>query len=227
MLSGAYSSTENIFFMKNTVVLIIDMFWRLMKILSDFKGRTWRQSNYPNQLAPKRGTRGTRGGWVLTPTTPGELIRQSLFCSGLAHSQQGVLSAHCSRQPHEPLMALLITCTLLEQLWFLKCKKFLKQINCVHIDIFHQKWYRFKIRMEFLQPILVKIELIYQQPAMTRPTGVIWVVSPAMGCWIGWLGADAVIWICKRWKTHWPIKKKMTSGIQDMSVWILVNYAHI
>ena len=105
-------------------------------------------------------------------------------------------------------MALLITCTLLEQLWFLKCKKFLKQINCVHIDIFHQKGYRFKIRMEFLQPILVKIELIYQQPAMTRPTGVIWVVSPAMGCWIGWLGADAVIWICKRWKTHWPIKKK-------------------
>ena len=105
-------------------------------------------------------------------------------------------------------MALLITCTLLEQLWFLKCKKFLKQINCVHIDIFHQKGYRFKIRMEFLQPILVKIELIYQQPAMTRPTGVIWVVSPAMGCWIGWLGADTVIWIYKRWKTHWPIKKK-------------------
>ena len=65
-----------------------------------------------------------------------------------------------------------------------------------------------KIRMEFLQPILVKIELIYQQPAMTTPTGVIWVVSPAMGCWIGWLGADAMIWICKRWKTHWPIKKK-------------------
>ena len=49
--------------------------------------------------------------------------------------------------------------------------------------------------MEFLRPILVKIELICQQPAMTRPTGVIGVISLAMWCWIGWLGADAVVWI--------------------------------
>ena len=46
--------------------------------------------------------------------------------------------------------------------------------------------------MEFLRPILVKIELICQQSAMKRPIGVIGVLSPAVGCWIGWLGADAV-----------------------------------
>ena len=49
--------------------------------------------------------------------------------------------------------------------------------------------------MEFLRPILVKIELICQQPAMTRPIGVIGVRSPAMGSWIGWLGADVVFWV--------------------------------
>ena len=48
--------------------------------------------------------------------------------------------------------------------------------------------------MEFLRP-MIKIELICQRPAMTRPTGIIGVISPAVGCWIGWLGADAVIWI--------------------------------
>ena len=30
---------------------------------------------------------------------------------------------------------------------------------------------------------------------MTRPTGVMWVLVPAVGCWIGWLGADAVFWV--------------------------------
>ena len=49
--------------------------------------------------------------------------------------------------------------------------------------------------MEFLRPILAKIELICQQPAMSRPIGVKWVLSPAVGCWIGWLGADAVFWL--------------------------------
>ena len=53
--------------------------------------------------------------------------------------------------------------------------------------------YWFKIRMEFLRPILFEIELICLQPAMARSTGVIGVISPAVGCWIGWLGADAVI----------------------------------
>ena len=43
--------------------------------------------------------------------------------------------------------------------------------------------------------MLVKIELICQQPAMTRPIGVIGVRSPAMGCWIGLLGADGVFWV--------------------------------
>ena len=31
---------------------------------------------------------------------------------------------------------------------------------------------------------------------MTRPTGVMWVLVPAVGCWIGWLEADAVFWVC-------------------------------
>ena len=30
---------------------------------------------------------------------------------------------------------------------------------------------------------------------MTRPIGVKGVLSPAVGCWIGWLGADAVFWV--------------------------------
>ena len=72
----------------------------------------------------------------------------------------------------------------------------IKQINCVHINIFENKGCWFKIRMEFLRPILVKILLIWQQPAMTQPTGVMWVLVPAVGCWIGWLGADAVFWVC-------------------------------
>ena len=41
-------------------------------------------------------------------STHGELIGQSLYCPCPGHSQQGVLSAHCSRQP---LMAPLITCS--------------------------------------------------------------------------------------------------------------------
>ena len=49
--------------------------------------------------------------------------------------------------------------------------------------------------MKFLRPLLVKIKLICHQPAMTRPAGVIGVLSPAVGCWIGWLGADTVFWI--------------------------------
>ena len=30
----------------------------------------------------------------------------------------------------------------------------------------------------------------------TGMTGVMWVLVPAVGCWIGWLGADAVFWVC-------------------------------
>ena len=41
------------------------------------------------------------------------------------------------------------------------------QINCAHIDIFQKKGYWFKIRMDFLRPMLAKIELICQQPALT------------------------------------------------------------
>ena len=34
--------------------------------------------------------------WDWTPISPGELIRQSPYCPGQGHSQQEVLSAHCS-----------------------------------------------------------------------------------------------------------------------------------
>ena len=68
-------------------------------------GRTGRQPNYPNQLAPKRGSQRR---FCLDPISPGELIRQTLYCPGPGHSQQEVLSAHCSRQP---LMAPLISCS--------------------------------------------------------------------------------------------------------------------
>ena len=49
-----------------------------------------------------------------------------------------------------------------------RIKKVIKPINYAHINIFHKKGYLFKIRMEFLRPILANIELIYQQPAMSQ-----------------------------------------------------------
>ena len=48
----------------------------------------------------------------------------------------------------------------------------IKPINYVHIKIFRKKEYWFKIRMEFLRPILAKIELNCQQPAMSQWGGV-------------------------------------------------------
>ena len=39
---------------------------------------------------------------------------------------------------------------------------------------------------------------------MTQPTGVMWVPMPAVGCWIGWLGADAVFWVWYWKPTHLP-----------------------
>ena len=40
---------------------------------------------------------------------------------------------------------------------------------------------------------------------MTQPTGVMWMPMPAVGCWIGWLGADAVfrVWV-KSNHMNWP-----------------------
>ena len=48
----------------------------------------------------------------------------------------------------------------------------MKQINYAHINIFRKRGYWFKIRMEFLRPLLAKVELICQQPAMPRLSGV-------------------------------------------------------
>ena len=136
-----------------------------------------------------------RGVWVSTSTVYGELIGAiSLF------QAWGTLS----RGSYQPI----VLTSLWSRLWspaanysnfnLQNAKGFIKQINCAHIDIFQKKWYWCKIRMEFLRPILAKIYLICQQPAMTRPIGVKGVLSPAVGCWIGWLGADAVFWV---WRT--------------------------
>ena len=51
----------------------------------------------------------------------------------------------------------------------------MKPINYAHINIFHKKGYWFKIWMEFLRPLLAKIELIYKllaMPLLSRVEGV-------------------------------------------------------
>ena len=56
------------------------------------------------------------------------------------------------------------------------------------ISISHKKGNWIKIRMEVLRPLLAKIELIWQQPAMIRLSGVQGVASQSWGVGIGWLG---------------------------------------
>ena len=67
-------------------------------------------------------------------------------------------------------------------------KDFIKQIKYVHINIFHKSGLWFKFPMEFLRPILAKIELICQQPAMPLLSGIQGVTSQSFGFRIGWLG---------------------------------------
>ena len=57
----------------------------------------------------------------------------------------------------------------------------MKPINYAHINTFHKKGYRFKIWMEFLRPLLAKIELICQQLAMPQLSGVEGVASQPRG----------------------------------------------
>ena len=64
---------------------------------------------------------------------------------------------------------------------FLNDKNFMKPINYAHINIFHEKGYWFKIWMEFLWPLLAKIELICQQLAMPQLIGVEGVASQPWG----------------------------------------------
>ena len=54
--------------------------WMLSSMPHSLIGRTWRQLNYPNKLAPKRGSQRSL---MSTPTTPGEIIGQCLYCSSL------------------------------------------------------------------------------------------------------------------------------------------------
>ena len=60
-------------------------------------------------------------------------------------------------------------------------KNSINQINYVHINIFHKKGNWFKIWKEFLRPMLAKIELICQQPAMPQLSGVQGVASQPWG----------------------------------------------
>ena len=57
----------------------------------------------------------------------------------------------------------------------------MKPIIYARIDIFHMKGYWFKIWMEFLRPLLAKIALICQQPAMPQLSGVEGVASRPWG----------------------------------------------
>ena len=66
-------------------------------------------------------------------------------------------------------------------------KNLIKLINYDRIDIFHQKVYWFKIRMEFLWPILAKIELICQQPRVSGAHPSSGVPERMTGGWWGGL----------------------------------------
>ena len=167
-------------------------FYDIDIVTHDIIGRTWCQPNYSDQLAPKRGSQRNLN-FNPNPT-------RWAYRHDIATLQARDILSRRSYQPN-------VLTSLWSRLWwpeancsnfiFSKCKNsFRKQINCAHIDIFHKLGYWFKIRMEFLRPILSKIELICQQPAMTRPTGVIGMSLPAVGYWMGWLGAVYVICIC-------------------------------
>ena len=57
--------------------------WMLSSMPHSLIGRKRRQPNYPNKLAPKRGSQRSL---MSTPTTPGEIIGQSLYCSRPGYS---------------------------------------------------------------------------------------------------------------------------------------------
>ena len=57
----------------------------------------------------------------------------------------------------------------------------MKPIKYAHINISHKKGYWFKIWMEFLRPLLAKIDLIGQQLAMPQVSGVEGVASQSWG----------------------------------------------
>ena len=81
----------------------------------------------------------------------------------------------------------------------------MKLINYDRINIFHQKGYWFKIRMEFLWPILAEIELIGQQPQVSGANPTSGVPERMTG---GWWGGLAMHW---HWGNHmfdpFPVKQ--------------------
>ena len=79
---------------------------RLGKIQKSTIARTWRQPNYPNHLAPKRGSQNRLSfdPNLMWSANGGNV---SIVQAGDTLSR-GVLSPHCSRQP---LIAPLITCS--------------------------------------------------------------------------------------------------------------------
>ena len=131
-----------------------------------FIGRTRRQPNYPKQLSPKPGSQSSF-----------ESRPQSHLVS-LSDNLSIVQARNTpSRRSYQPI----VFASLWWCIWspaanwsnfnFQNAKSFIKQINWAHINIFLQKEYWFKIWMEFLRPVLAKIELIWQQSAMSRPIG--------------------------------------------------------
>ena len=76
---------------------VLEVFY--LPSLSLIRSFMHRQNKPSAQLPqPNSLTNGeVRGVWDWTPISPGELIRQSPYCPGQGHSQQEILSAHCSR----------------------------------------------------------------------------------------------------------------------------------
>ena len=161
-----------------------------------FISRTWRQPNYPKQLAPKRGSHSSF-----------ESRPQSHLVSLSGNLSIVQARDTPSRRSYQPI----VFARLWWRLWSLQLirvtlifkmqKSFIKQINWAHINIFQKKEYWLKIRMEFLRPILAKIELICQQPAMTRPIGVMGVLDRMAGGWRCVLAMCFQCWI--QLSTQW------------------------
>ena len=78
----------------------------------------------------------------------------------------------------------------------------------MRIHIFHQKGYWFKIQMEFLWPILAKIELICQQPQMSGAHPSSGVPERMTG------GSDGVVWLwwCHEGKTTYVVADTFASS---------------
>ena len=58
---------------------------------------------------------------------------------------------------------------------------------------------------------------------MTRPIGVKGVLSPAVWCWIGWLGADAVFWVWWTMSGHTYLHRETSAACSPSMLLALVT----